>query len=115
MPRPTGGRPPPGCRWTESPASPAKAPPPTRIAATAGLVQQVGEKKDETALVEIAKLVQTPDLMSEAIYLARIAKVEAFIKNFPTSKKKDEVLKIHDTLDDERAIVAAGGVKFGGK
>jgi hypothetical protein len=81
----------------------------------ADVVSQVAEKKDETAFLEIAKLVPTPELMEEAQYVARVKKVETFIKEFPKSPKTDEVRKIYDALESERAVVAAGGIKFGGK
>ena len=81
----------------------------------ADVVSQVAEKKDETAFLEIAKLVPAPDLLPEAQYAARIKKVEEFIKEFPKSPKSTEARTIHDTLESERASVAAGGVKFEGK
>jgi hypothetical protein len=81
----------------------------------ADVVSQVAEKKDETAFLEIAKLVPTPDLLEEAQYAARVKKAEAFIKEFPKSPKAADVRKIYDDLETERAVVAAGGVKFGGK
>lgn len=81
----------------------------------ADVVSQVAEKKDETAFLEIAKLVPTPDLLNEELYAAEIRKVEAFLKAFPSSKKTAEAKAIHDTLEAERAVIAEGGVKFGGK
>lgn len=79
------------------------------------VVKQIAEKKDETAFLALAKLLPTPDLLGEPGYDARIAKVATFLKDFPDSSKKSAALKIHDELDDERAAIAAGGVKFGGK
>lgn len=81
----------------------------------ADVVSQVAEKKDETAFVEIAKLVPAPDLLDDAGYAARIRKVEAFLKEFPKSPKNVDARKIHDTLETERAVIVEGGVKFGGK
>lgn len=81
----------------------------------ADVVSQVAEKKDETAFPEIAKLVPAPDLLDEAGYVSRIRKVEAYLKDFPKSAKDLEVRKIHDTLETERAVIAAGGIKFEGK
>lgn len=81
----------------------------------ADVVKQTAEKKDETAFVELAKLVPAPDLLGEPAYAGRIAKVAAFLKAFPDSSKKSAALKIHDELEAERAAIAAGGVKFEGK
>lgn len=81
----------------------------------ADVVKQVAEKKDETAFVEIAKLVPAPDLLGEPAYATRIAKVADFLKTYPNSAKKSAALKIHDELETERAAIAAGGVKFEGK
>jgi hypothetical protein len=81
----------------------------------ADVVGQVAEKKDETAFLEIAKLVPTPDLLDEKIYAAHSRKIEAFLKEFPKSPKGPEVRKIHDILESERAVIAEGGMKFGGK
>jgi hypothetical protein len=81
----------------------------------ADVVKQTAEKKDETAFVELAKLVPAPDLLGEPAYAARIAKVAAFLKAFPDSPKKSAALKIHDELETERAAITAGGVKFEGK
>lgn len=79
------------------------------------VVKQVAEKKDETAFLAVAKLVPAPDLLGEPAYTARLAKVEAFLKDFPDSSKKSAALGIQRELDSERAAIAAGGVKFGGK
>jgi len=81
----------------------------------ADVVSQVAEKKDETAFVEIAGLVPAPDLLEESQYNARIKKVVSFLKEFPDSPKKKDAATIHDTLESERAAIAAGGVKFEGK
>jgi hypothetical protein len=81
----------------------------------ADVVSQVAEKKDETAFAELAGLLPVPDLLDEAKYAARIDKVETFLKDFPKSPKVAEARKIHDTLEAERAVIAAGGVKFDGK
>jgi hypothetical protein len=81
----------------------------------ADVVSQVAEKKDETAFAGLPGLLPAPDLLDEEKYAARIDQVEEFLKAFPKSPKAAEARKIHDTLEAERAMVAAGGVKFGGK
>ncbi|WP_193214094.1 PTPDL family protein [Luteolibacter marinus] len=81
----------------------------------ADVVKQIAEKKDETAFEEIAKLVPTPDLLNDAEYASRSRKVKAFLKKFPKSPKNTDARKILDTLENERAAVSTGGVKFNGK
>lgn len=81
----------------------------------ADVVNQIAEKKDETAFLEIAGLFPTPDLLDDLQYGARIKKVEAFLKEFPESAKNIEARKLHDSLEAERAVISAGGIKFGGK
>lgn len=81
----------------------------------ADVVNQIAEKKDETAFEEIAKLVPTPDLLSEADYSKRSRKVSSFLKDFPKSKKNKDARKILDTIENERTAIANGGVKLDGK
>jgi hypothetical protein len=75
----------------------------------------VREEKDETAFEELKGLVPTPDRLDVEAYEARIGRVEAFIGKFPESSRIPEAAKILDTLEVERDVVAAGGVKFEGE
>lgn len=81
----------------------------------ADVVKQFTEQKDETAYAEIGKYLPTPDLQPAETYESQLLKVEAFIKAHKDSPRRKEVDKIYDTLQDELAVVKAGGVKFGGK
>src|SRR5690606_41806396 len=67
------------------------------------------------ALPILPKLVPAPDLLTEAEYDARISQVEAYLRKYPRSLKKNEASKILEQLETERKAVADGGVKFGGK
>ena len=79
------------------------------------VLEIVAERKDEIAFDEIKPLVPTPDLLTHQQYDQRIAMIDGFMKAFPDSnliKEADAILK---TLDSEREVVAAGGLKFEGK
>lgn len=75
----------------------------------------VAEEKDLTAFEELSKLLPVPDLSTVEDYDKRLKAGADFIKQFPDSKKKAEVLKIIDTLDKERTVIFSGGVKFEGR
>jgi hypothetical protein len=81
----------------------------------ADVVNHIAEKKDETAFAEFAKLLPVPDLQDAAAYQAEMKKLEAFLKEYPDSPKKAEVLKILSVLEKEHDVIAAGGVKFNGR
>lgn len=76
------------------------------------VIARIAEKKDETAFEKIARLAPTPDLLSEALYAARIRQIEDFVKKFPDSTKKAAALKIREELESELTEIKAGGVKF---
>lgn len=79
------------------------------------VLEIIGVKKDEVAWEELKSLVPTPDLLTEKDYNDRVRRIESFMTKFNTSSHlaaADEMLKV---LDEERKIVAGGGVKFGGK
>ncbi len=81
----------------------------------ASVVKQFTTQKDEIDFAELSKFVPAPDLQSADTYEAQSAKVEAFLKKYSESLHKKDVQKIYDTLQEELAVVKAGGVKFGGK
>lgn len=81
----------------------------------ADVLRIVAERKDETEFEALPKLVPAPDLLTEAEYDARISQVEAYLRKYPRSLKKNEASKILEQLETERKAVADGGVKFGGK
>lgn len=71
------------------------------------------ETPDEKAFREFEGFVPTPDLLSKAGYEVRVEKLEAFIKAFPDSKLVDSAKKVLDVLNEELAVIEAGGIKFG--
>lgn len=79
------------------------------------VLEIVGEKKDETAYEDLEDLVPAPDGLEVSDYDARISKLEDFAKEFPESSLIRKVEPMMKTLEEEREIVAAGGVKFEGK
>lgn len=72
------------------------------------------EEPDLKAFTDLPKFVPTPDLLEVAEYDTRIAKVQSFLKTYPTSKKATEAKAILATLQEEQKAVAAGGVKING-
>lgn len=71
------------------------------------------EKEDEKAFRGIAELVPAPDLLSLENYVARIEKLEAFLKDYPDSVRAKQVKEMLDTLGAEHDLVSAGGFKLG--
>lgn len=86
-----------------------------KVVAKSDVLKHVKERKDETEFEALATLVPTPDLKSAEAYASDIAKVENFLKKYPTSAKKAQAAKILDTLVGEHALVKDGGVKLDGK
>lgn len=86
-----------------------------RTVAKADVAKVVRERPDQTAFEEIAKLVPTPDLLTDEQYGERITAVNKFLKAFPDSSKKSDAEKILATLKEESSQVASGGVKMKGK
>ncbi len=85
-----------------------------RTIAKADVAKVVRERKDQTAFEAIAKLVPTPDLLTDEEYGQRISAANKFIKDFSDSTKKADVEKILATLKQESAQIASGGVKMNG-
>lgn len=79
------------------------------------ILEIVAEKKDEIAFDKINALVPTPDLLTLAQYEKRTEAVESFMKEFPESGLLEDADALLKVLDGERAVVAAGGLKFEGK
>lgn len=69
---------------------------------------------DAKAWEAIAKLIPTPDLLTDEEYGARIIAVEKFLKDHPTSDKATEAKAMLATLKAESTIIASGGVKVKG-
>ncbi len=69
---------------------------------------------DSKAWEAIAKLIPTPDLLTDEEYGARIIAVEKFLKDHPTSDKVKEAKAMLATLKAESTAVASGGVKVKG-
>lgn len=64
---------------------------------------------------ELAKLGNTPDLLDEAGYQARIRKLEDFLKEYPASKHNRAARELLAKLEAERSLVAAGSIKLNGR
>jgi hypothetical protein len=86
-----------------------------RKVAKADVSKVIRERPGQSAFEEIAKLVPTPDLLTDAQYGERITAVNKFLKAFPDSSEKTDAEKILATLKAESAQVASGGVKMKGK
>lgn len=86
-----------------------------RAVLKADVVKVSREQPDLKAFEPIAKLVPTPDLLSEDEYLTQIAQVSKFIKDHPSSTKVREAKPILDTLKKEAGNLTNGGVKVHGK
>lgn len=71
------------------------------------------ETADEKAFREMEGLVPTPELLKEEEYVARIEKIEGFLKTYPESKLVESARKMLDTLSEEYLVIQAGGIKFG--
>ncbi len=79
------------------------------------IVELVKATPDQFAAVELAKLVPTKDLMSDAEYQNVIAeKLEPFLKKYPTSRHKGEVEAILKTYQEEMAQAKSGAKKLEG-
>jgi hypothetical protein len=79
------------------------------------VLEIVAEKKDEVAFERIKSLVPTPDLLTLEDYVERVNAVEGFMSKFNKSSYLREADKMLKVLDEERKIVADGGMKFEGK
>jgi hypothetical protein len=78
------------------------------------VVKIVTEKPDEKAFEAIAKLKDTPDLLTAEDYKQRMQVVKTFITKFPKSTKLKEAEDILKKLTAESADVEAGGRKVQG-
>lgn len=71
---------------------------------------------DEAAIVEIRKLLPTPDLMSPTEYSKAIeGQLKPFLSKFPTSKLADEVKKTLATYEEELGKLNNGWQKIDGQ
>ena len=85
-----------------------------RKIAKAEVVKVVREQPDMKAFEAIAKLVPTPDLLTDEEYGARINAVQKFLKDFPTASMSKEAKAMLSTLKTESGQVASGGIKVNG-
>lgn len=74
----------------------------------------VKEDPGDKVWFQIAEILPTPDLLGEGDYLVLIQKVDTFVRAHPSHRKTAEARRLIDTLKDERAKVANGGVKVEG-
>lgn len=73
------------------------------------------QEADEKAFDGIGVQLPAPDLLDKEAYEEWISKLEEFVKAYPESQKAAEAKGMVDILGAEHAIVAAGGIKFGGQ
>jgi hypothetical protein len=69
---------------------------------------------DSKDFEQIAKLIPTPDLLTEDEYKQRLLAVQAFIAKYPKSAMLKDAEAIAKRLTEESAVVVAGGRKFQG-
>lgn len=79
------------------------------------VIEIVGVKKDEVAFEAIQKLTPTPDLLGPEEYKRRIEDTEEFVTTHASSRLASDAIKILKELEEEAAVVKAGGIKFNGK
>lgn len=84
-----------------------------KIIPRADVVRIEKETESEKAYRAIAELVPAPDLLSLENYVARIDKLEAFLKDHPGSSRVKKVKEMIDILGAEHDLVVAGGFKLG--
>ena len=85
-----------------------------RKVAKADVAKVERDQPDLKAFEAIAKLVPTPDLLSDEEYGVRIHAVEKFLKDFPTGSKAKDAKAMLSTLKTESGQVASGGIKLNG-
>lgn len=85
-----------------------------RKVAKADVVKVERDQPDLKAYEAIAKMVPTPDLLTDQEYGVRINAVQKFLKDFPTGAKAKDAKAMLATLKSESGQVASGGVKFNG-
>ncbi|MEI6653158.1 MAG: PTPDL family protein [Verrucomicrobiota bacterium] len=85
-----------------------------KIVPKTDVVKIITDKPDEQAFAAIAKLLPTPDLLTEDDYQQRCQAVKSFITKFPQSDRLKDAQGILKKLTDESAVVAAGGRKLQG-
>lgn len=86
-----------------------------RRVAKSEVLEIVAEKKDAAAFEALTDVLPAPDGLDTAGYDARIARVKDFLKGFPDSRHVRKVEPMLAALEQERSIVAAGGIKFEGR
>lgn len=73
------------------------------------------ETEDAKAFKSLEGLVPAPELLSKEGYVARIEKIEEFLKTYPESSKAKNAKGMLDILSEEQTVVEDGGIKFGDK
>lgn len=85
-----------------------------RKIAKADVVKIDRDKPDLKAFEAIAKIVPTPDLLTDEEYGERLIAVRNFLKEFPSSDKSKAAEAMLETLKAESTQIASGGVKISG-
>ncbi len=80
-------------------------------------VVKVTESDPSTkAFKKLSKLLPTADLLTAKAYeMIIVDKLQSFLKKHPESEHKAEVEDILKTIENEHAVIQAGGLKIGGK
>lgn len=73
------------------------------------------KRDDQVAWGKIKNITPTPDLLDIEEYDERISQLNEFIKEHPSSLYVRNANKMLSELKNEQEVVAAGGVKYGGK
>lgn len=80
------------------------------------IVEIIKQKPEEVELIELQKLVPTPDLMTAEKYEGLIQdRLRPFVNRYPGTKEAAEVEKMVAIAQEEKEKVVAGGVKLEGK
>ncbi|MEO5912931.1 MAG: PTPDL family protein [Luteolibacter sp.] len=80
----------------------------------ADVVKVERAQPDLKAFESIAKLVPTPDLLTDEEYGVRINAVMKFLKDYPAGDKAKDAKAMLATLKAESAQIASGGIKVNG-
>lgn len=82
----------------------------------ADIAEITKQKPEEVELVELKKLLPTPDLMTAEKYEQLIQdRLRPFVNRYPGTKEAAEVEKMIATAQEEKEKVVAGGMKVEGK
>jgi hypothetical protein len=80
------------------------------------IAEVIKQKPEEVEVIELRKLLPTPDLMTAEKYEALIQdRLRPFVNRYPGTKEAAEVEKMIATAQEEKEKVVSGGMKVEGK